>query len=156
MDKAILSYEFQINNFQGDREKLAEWFDTFGFEVTRRNHAGEIDPDGPIITYNTNSGDNHYPGADLTDPAEYEDCAAHDLHPFERNFPLQTILAQLQPAGTPCFLYYAGWMEFRGRENYTVKNFYIHDGRAEEMQMFCYEDPMESWKELLDILNAKC
>ena len=155
MEKARLSYEFQINNFQGNREKLEEWFDTFGFQVARRNLAGEIDPNGPIITYNTNSGDNQYPGADLTDPAEYEDCAAHDLHPFRKNYPLQTVLAQLQPAGIPCFLYYFRWAEFRGREDYMVKNFYIHDGSAEEMQMFCSEDPVQSWKELQEIINEK-
>lgn len=155
MDIARLSCEFQINNFQGDWEKLSEWFETFGFQITRRNQTGEIDPSGPIITYNTSSGSNRYPGVDLTDPAEYEDCAAHDLHPFRKNYPLQTVLAQLQPAGIPCFLYYFRWAEFRGREDYIVKNFYIHDGMAEEMQMFCSEDPMQSWQELLEILNRK-
>ena len=156
MNEARISYEFQINNFQGNWEKLVKWFDTFRFQITRRNLAGEIDPNGPVITYNTNSGTDQYPGADLTDPGEYEDCAAHELHPFNKNYPLQTVLAQLQPAGIPCFLYYSRWAEFRGRENYTVKNFYIHDGTAEEMQMFCYEDPIPSWKELLNLLNAKC
>ena len=155
MNEVRLSYEFQINNFQGDQEKLAEWFDTFRFQITRRNLAGEIDPDGPVITYNTCSGSNQYPGADLTDPAEYEDCAAHELHPFQKNYPLQTILAQLQPAGIPCFLYYSRWAEFRGREDYIVKNFYIHDGTAEEMQIFCNEDPVKSWKELQAILTGK-
>lgn len=154
--EVMISCEFQINNFQGDAAGLAGWFDTFGFQVTRRNLAGEIDPDGPIITYNTNSGDNLYPGTDLTDPAEYEDCAAHELHPFRRNSPLQSVLAQLQPPAVPCFLYYARWAEFRGREDYLVKNFYIHDGVAEEMQMFCGDDPAASWRELQEILRGKC
>ena len=155
MNEARISHEFQINNFQGDQEKLAEWFDTFRFQVTRRNLTGDIDPNGPVITYNTNSGSDQYPGADLTDPAEYEDCAAHDLHPFKKNVPLQNILAQLQPAGIPCFLYYSRWAEFRGRENYIAKNFYIYDGSAEEMQIFCNEDHVQSWKALPAILNGK-
>lgn len=139
MDTANIRFEFQINNFQGNQEKLSEWFDAFGFQITRRSLTGDIDPNGPIITYNTVSGDDQYPGLDLTDPAEYEDCAAHDLHPFRRNVPLQTILARLQPAGIPCFLHYSGWTEFRGRTAHQVKNFFIHDGAAEEMRMFCYE-----------------
>ena len=92
---------------------------------------------------------------DLTDPAEYGDCAAHELHPFRQNVPLQTVLARLQPAGIPCFLYYARWTEFRGREEYAVKNFYIHDGTAEEMRIFCNEDPLETWNELRNLLRGK-
>ena len=155
MEIANISFEFQINNFRGDREKLSEWFDTFGFQITRRNPAGDIDPNGSVITYNTVSGNDQYPGVDLTDPAEYEDCAAHDLHPYRRNYPLQTILARLQPAGIPCFLYFSRWMEFRGREDYQVKNYYIHDGTAEEMQIFCNEDPFKTWREIQSILNGK-
>ena len=148
MDIARFSCEFQINNFQGDQEKLAEWFDTFRFQVTRRNLAGDIDPNGPVITYNTKSGTDQYPGVDLTDPAEYADCAAHDLHPYRRNYPLQTILAKLQPAGISCFLYYSRWMKFRGHDDYIVKIFHIHDGLAEEMQIFCNEDSIRSGNEL--------
>ncbi|MBR4664634.1 MAG: hypothetical protein IKO93_12240 [Lentisphaeria bacterium] len=148
MDIARCSCEFQFNNFQGDQEKLSEWFSTFQFQVSRRNLTGEIDPNGPVITYNTKSGNDQYPGMNLTDPAEYADCAAHDLHPYKRNYPLQTILAQLQPAGISCFLYYSRWVEFRGREDRIVKIFHIHDGLAEEMQMFCNEDYIRSGKEL--------
>ena len=148
MDIARFSCEFQINNFQGDQEKLSEWFSTFQFQVSHRNLTGEIVPNGPVITYNTKSGNDQYPGMDLTEPAEYVDCAAHDLHPFKRNYPLQTILAQLQPTGIPCFLYFSKWMEFRGHEDYVVKNFYIHDGTAETMQIFCNEDSIRSGKEL--------
>ena len=148
MDIAKFSCEFQINNFQGNWEKLSEWFNTFQFQVTRRNLTGEIDPNGPVITYNTKSGTDQYPGVDLTDPAEYADCAAHDLHPYKRNYPLQTILAQLQPAGISCFLYCSRWMKFLGRKDYIVKIFHIHDGLAEEMQMFCHEDSIRSGKEL--------
>ena len=156
MDSVRFSCEFQIDNFRGSREKLSEWFGTFRFQVTRRNLTGEIDPNGPVITYNTRSGTDQYPGVDLTDPAEYADCAAHDLHPFKRNCPLQTILAQLQPAGIPCFLYYSGWTEFRGRENHISKIFHIHDGLPEEMQIFCNEEPCGSWKERQKIPHEKC